>query len=409
MGTTDRLKLAIWAWPLSSAESIFLPSLGILLSSRTPEFMAPELYDEKYDEKVDIYAFGMVILEIATKEHPYSECQNQAQIFKKVSSGIKPAGLAKVTDIEIRRLIELCIEHDPLKRPSADELLKSSFFNSVAQEFYPDDKNTPTFIDSSHHTFLIYNRKEEAENVGHMCQVTSLSSENPDQVTLIMLYGTSTSTQEIKFPFDLSEDTATDVVSELVDANLIHAKDEKLVRRRIEEAVRSVLIRQRSIEGSFHSDERRSGTQSPRTQSPISRAPSISQTETIIAPKAESAELKKDTPLPKAEELQVDVHGTLPTSVDGGFKRLDALEIQVDDSDDNETSDLNTPVPLLPGESFMEMQFPALPQAFADQMEHQAKPSVANSAVMDAINMNLRGFDTDAKNRQPSDKGLYKQ
>ena len=57
----------------------------------------------------------------------------------------------------------------------------------------------------------------------------------------------------------------------------------------------------------------------------------------------------------------------------------------------------------------MEMQFPALPQAFADQMEHQAKPSVANSAVMDAINMNLRGFDTDAKNRQPSDKGLYNQ
>lgn len=29
-------------------------------TSRTPEFMAPELYDENYDEKVDIYAFGMV-------------------------------------------------------------------------------------------------------------------------------------------------------------------------------------------------------------------------------------------------------------------------------------------------------------------------------------------------------------
>ena len=27
----------------------------------TPEFLAPEVYDEKYDEKVDIYAFGMVI------------------------------------------------------------------------------------------------------------------------------------------------------------------------------------------------------------------------------------------------------------------------------------------------------------------------------------------------------------
>jgi len=29
--------------------------------------MAPELYDEKYDEKVDIYAFGMLILEIVTR------------------------------------------------------------------------------------------------------------------------------------------------------------------------------------------------------------------------------------------------------------------------------------------------------------------------------------------------------
>ncbi|KAF9355089.1 Serine/threonine-protein kinase wnk4, partial [Mortierella sp. AD094] len=30
----------------------------------TPEFMAPELYDEKYNEKVDIYAFGMCVLEM---------------------------------------------------------------------------------------------------------------------------------------------------------------------------------------------------------------------------------------------------------------------------------------------------------------------------------------------------------
>jgi serine/threonine protein kinase len=49
----------------------------------TPEFMAPvsffrlifqkELYDEHYDEKVDIYAFGMVVIEIVTLDYPYSE------------------------------------------------------------------------------------------------------------------------------------------------------------------------------------------------------------------------------------------------------------------------------------------------------------------------------------------------
>ena len=32
----------------------------------TPEFMAPELYEEHYDVKVDIYAFGMCMLEMIT-------------------------------------------------------------------------------------------------------------------------------------------------------------------------------------------------------------------------------------------------------------------------------------------------------------------------------------------------------
>lgn len=52
----------------------------------TPEFMAPEMYEEKYDEAVDVYAFGMCMLEMATSEYPYSECQNAAQIYRKVTS-----------------------------------------------------------------------------------------------------------------------------------------------------------------------------------------------------------------------------------------------------------------------------------------------------------------------------------
>ena len=48
--------------------------------------MAPELYDENYNELVDIYSFGMCMLEMVTFEYPYSECRNSAQIYKKVSS-----------------------------------------------------------------------------------------------------------------------------------------------------------------------------------------------------------------------------------------------------------------------------------------------------------------------------------
>lgn len=48
--------------------------------------MAPELYEEEYNELVDIYSFGMCLLEMVTFEYPYSECTNAAQIYKKVSS-----------------------------------------------------------------------------------------------------------------------------------------------------------------------------------------------------------------------------------------------------------------------------------------------------------------------------------
>ena len=52
----------------------------------TPEFMAPDFYTETYDEKVDIWAFGMCVLELVTLDYPYSECENAAQIFRLVTN-----------------------------------------------------------------------------------------------------------------------------------------------------------------------------------------------------------------------------------------------------------------------------------------------------------------------------------
>ncbi|GFQ02832.1 probable serine/threonine-protein kinase wnk4, partial [Phtheirospermum japonicum] len=95
----------------------------------TPEFMAPELYEEEYNELVDIYSFGMCILELVTCEYPYSECKNQAQIYKKVTSGIKPAALGKIVDPEVRRFIEKCLV-PASQRLSAAELLKGPFLYS---------------------------------------------------------------------------------------------------------------------------------------------------------------------------------------------------------------------------------------------------------------------------------------
>lgn len=94
----------------------------------TPEFMAPEMYDEHYDEKVDVYAFGMCMLEMATSEYPYSECTGPAQIYKKVVNGVLPQSIEKVEDPEIREIIDQCIKRERDERPSMKQLLQHEFF-----------------------------------------------------------------------------------------------------------------------------------------------------------------------------------------------------------------------------------------------------------------------------------------
>ncbi|XP_052171092.1 probable serine/threonine-protein kinase WNK10 isoform X2 [Diospyros lotus] len=95
----------------------------------TPEFMAPELYEEEYDVLVDIYSFGMCMLEMVTFEYPYSECKNPAQIYKKVTSGVKPASLCKLSDPEVKQFIEKCLVPASQRLP-AKELLKDPFLQS---------------------------------------------------------------------------------------------------------------------------------------------------------------------------------------------------------------------------------------------------------------------------------------
>jgi WNK lysine deficient protein kinase len=106
----------------------------------TPEFMAPDLYEEcAYDEKIDVYAFGMCLLEILTKEIPYKECSNPAQIYRKVMNGEKPESLSRLRSKKARDFIILCLgEKDSTtgrySRPSVKELLTNPFLG-----ISPDD------------------------------------------------------------------------------------------------------------------------------------------------------------------------------------------------------------------------------------------------------------------------------
>lgn len=106
----------------------------------TPEYMAPEMFDEEYDEKIDIYAFGMCFLEMITKEVPFSECKGVGQIYKKITSGAKPEALQRVKNAKAKRIIEVCLNYDPKQRPSADNLVHDPFFRVVI-DLEDDDEN----------------------------------------------------------------------------------------------------------------------------------------------------------------------------------------------------------------------------------------------------------------------------
>lgn len=98
----------------------------------TPEFMAPETYSSThYDEKVDIYAFGMLLLELITRDSPYLECTNIIDVLKKIEANIPPNGLNKVVHKEVKDLILMCINGKPSARPSAYDLLCMPFLRNM--------------------------------------------------------------------------------------------------------------------------------------------------------------------------------------------------------------------------------------------------------------------------------------
>eukprot|EP00803_Ostreobium_quekettii_P009907 evm.model.scf_51.18 EVM.evm.TU.scf_51.18 scf_51:169165-175183(-) len=127
-GTTGDVKIANLG--LASLMGSRISSCHSVVGS--PEFMAPELLNgDKHDAKVDVYAFGMLLLELATQEFPYRECKNTGELMDCFEHGRLPEALFKVHDLDARDLIEMCISHDPQERPESRHLMGHPFFDAL--------------------------------------------------------------------------------------------------------------------------------------------------------------------------------------------------------------------------------------------------------------------------------------
>uniref|UniRef100_A0A3Q2XCL1 non-specific serine/threonine protein kinase n=1 Tax=Hippocampus comes TaxID=109280 RepID=A0A3Q2XCL1_HIPCM len=180
----------------------------------TPEFMAPEMYEEKYDEAVDVYAFGMCILEMATSEYPYSECQNAAQIYRKVTNGIKPDSFSKVTIPELRNIIEGCIHTNSSERFTVQDLLDQRFFQGelgVYVEPAEDDDGTKSAL-------MLWLRMDGTKR----------------------LHGKYKDNNAIEFLFELHNDVPEEVAQEMVVLGFVSEGDYKLVAMAIRDGVTAI-------------------------------------------------------------------------------------------------------------------------------------------------------------------------
>ncbi|CAI0432409.1 unnamed protein product [Linum tenue] len=200
----------------------------------TPEFMAPEVYEEAYNELVDIYSFGMCILEMVNFEYPYSECTNPAQIYKKVISGKKPESLYKVKDPEVREFVEKCLAIVSL-RLSARELLNDPFLQ--INEYNPDlqysSYNNRYSYDA--HNEVEYNHPAEMEHAGielfEYHDDEDDDDDHPPNVDIrikgkrrddggiflrLRIADKEGRIRNIYFPFDIETDTAMSVATEMV-------------------------------------------------------------------------------------------------------------------------------------------------------------------------------------------------
>ena len=115
----------------------------------TPHWMAPEVLKRgsHYTSKVDVYAYGIVLWELATSDTPYPGYDSQKIIQEVLHNDLRPPLPADINP-QVKDMISLCWARNPNARPSFDEIVEAFTKNGLMFD-NSDANEVDKYIDAS--------------------------------------------------------------------------------------------------------------------------------------------------------------------------------------------------------------------------------------------------------------------
>ena len=113
------------------------------------KYMAPEVFEGKYDEKCDIWSCGVILYILVIAKYPF-DGKDDKEVIKKIKKGKYsfPDDFIEKSSNELRELIAKCLTLDPSKRISAKDALNDKFFNLYNTSEYFTHV-TPAFLNKT--------------------------------------------------------------------------------------------------------------------------------------------------------------------------------------------------------------------------------------------------------------------